>query len=297
MIVIDWGTTNFRAYYLPNDSEIKLLKNNDKGMKFIPNGMFEQEILQLFEQYKFLYDFKDNVVCMAGMVGAKNGWYEVPYLKAPISLEKLVSGLHTFNLSWQVPAFIVPGMSITNKFGLFDVMRGEETQLLGLCTLTSEENLSVILPGTHSKHATVQGRQLTDFYTMMTGELFALLNQYSILTQGMPENYEDDAGFLKGVEVGFSVPLSNALFSTRTQCLNQQLAPESVRSYLSGIIIGNEISYLSAEQTHYVIGSKGIAARYIKALAHLNYQHKAVDGETCFLQGIKFIAQKYLEGK
>lgn len=297
MIVIDWGTTNFRAYFIPKSGDIKLLKSNNKGMKSIINGMFEQEIYQLFEEQNFLYDLKNNVVCMAGMVGAKNGWVEVPYLAAPISLDKLVSGLHTFKLSWSVPAFIVPGMSITNKFGLFDVMRGEETQLLGLRNLVGEETLSVILPGTHSKHAIVKGRELSTFYTMMTGELFALLNQYSILTQGMPEIYEDEAGFLKGVEIGYEVPLSNALFSTRTQCLNQQLSAESVRSYLSGVIIGNEIQQLSNTLTHYIIGSKGIATRYQTALSHLGYQHQLVDGETCFLQGIKFIANQYLEEK
>ncbi|MFC0322098.1 2-dehydro-3-deoxygalactonokinase [Gallibacterium melopsittaci] len=297
MIVVDWGTTNFRAYHVVNDNDIKLLENNNKGMKFIPNGMFEQEIYQLFKQHDFLYDLSGEVVCMAGMVGAKNGWHEVPYLAAPTSLERLVSGLYSFELSWGVPAFIVPGMSITNKFGLFDVMRGEETQLLGLRKLVADDTLSVILPGTHSKHATVNNDQLTDFCTMMTGELFALLNQYSILTQGMPEIYDDEEGFLQGVEIGYDVPLSNALFSVRTQCLNQKLSSKAVRSYLSGVIIGNEIQQLSNTLTHYIIGSKGIATRYQTALSHLGYHYQLVDGETCFLQGIKFIANQYLEGK
>lgn len=287
MIAIDWGTTNFRAYYLNDNREKKLLENNNKGIKSIEANMFEEVILDLFKQHSFLYDLKSLFIGMSGMIGSKNGWIEVPYVHGPVNLEDINKSLYSFTLSNGIPVFIVPGIAMINKYGIFDVMRGEETQLLGLYKMTKGDDLSVILPGTHSKHVSIQFGKLVDFCTLMTGELFSLLDQYSILTKEMPNFYDDETAFLKGVEIGNEIPLSNALFSTRTLFLNQQLSSNQVRSYLSGVIIGNEIRLLPKDLNHYVVGSENIVKHYSNALEHLGYQHQVVDGEHCFLAGIE----------
>ncbi|WP_082985562.1 2-dehydro-3-deoxygalactonokinase [Gallibacterium genomosp. 1] len=287
MIAIDWGTTNFRAYYLSMNKDNKMLENNNKGVKFIEGDKFEDVILDLFKQHFFLYDLNNRFVGMSGMIGSKNGWIEVPYLYGSVNLEDIKKSLYSFTLSNGIPAFIVPGIAMINKYGIFDVMRGEETQLLGLYKMTKGDDLSVILPGTHSKHASIQFGKLVDFCTLMTGELFSLLDQYSILTKGMPSFYNDESAFLKGVEIGNEIPLSNALFSTRTLFLNQQISSNQVRSYLSGIIIGNEIRLLPKDLNHYVVGSENIVKRYTNALKYLGYRHQVVDGEHCFLAGIE----------
>lgn len=293
-IGIDWGTTNFRAYLINKKQEPVAQISLQKGLLSTENN-FPQVLYDAIKEWEKITSLSETPVYMAGMVGSKQGWYEVPYISAPIRLAKLSEKLFNFELPWKANAFIVPGISNTNPFSFFDVMRGEETQLLGLYNLLEKQDITAILPGTHSKHAIIKDGKLIYFTTIMTGELFSILDKYSLLTQNMPNNYEDTEAFLKGVSTGYYNPLSAVLFSVRTLMLNNRLSIEQVRSYLSGLLIGNELSLLIDEEPFYIVGSDSISHKYKIACSHLNKQAEIISGEKCFINGISQISSQCKE--
>lgn len=291
MIVIDWGTTNFRAYLLDKEQKIidKIVEN--QGLLSVLNRNFSEVLFNSIKNWSAIVNLSDTPVYMAGMVGSKQGWHETDYLSAPLNLTEITNHLYHFKLPWLADAFIVPGVCGINRFGFYDVMRGEETQLLGLTNFVIQNNIAVILPGTHSKHAILNGTKIIEFSTLMTGEVFSLLNQYSILTKNLPEEYGDQTAFLSGVENGYGLPLNAVLFSARTLLLNNTLSPNAIRSYLSGLLIGNELALLGKQSCFYIVGGQDISQRYYNALRHLNKAAHVVDGECCFLAGIKQLQQ------
>lgn len=286
-IAIDWGTTNFRAYLMAHRRLIDKVSSGD-GLLSILHKDFENTLLKNIQPWEKIID-NNTPIYMAGMVGSQQGWKEVPYVDYSVPLPELSQYLFQFHLNKGNPAFIIPGILGMNRFALPDVMRGEETQLLGVRTLIQEHTLTAVLPGTHSKHIELNGDFIRCFSTVMTGELFSLLNTYSILTKHIPEEEQDEQGFLSGVENGYAIPLNNVLFSARTLLLTRKIPKESVRSYLSGLLIGNEISLLNKESTPYIIGSQHISEKYQKALSHLGRKSTVIDGEDCFIEGMKRI--------
>ncbi|KAE9527541.1 2-dehydro-3-deoxygalactonokinase [Testudinibacter aquarius] len=293
-IAIDWGTTNFRAFLVSKNGEVIEKITAAKGLLSVAQEEYSSVLHDLLLPWE-KYQFKKLPIGMAGMVGSKQGLLETNYLQTPVNFENLQEHLVEVKLPWNSTAFIVPGVSCTNPFNFYDVMRGEETQLLGLSSLTGQKELSVILPGTHSKHAVIKNGILKYFTTVMTGELFSLLKNNSILLKNLPIQIDNSEAFLKGVDIGYKSPFSIAIFSTRTYQLFNQLTLDSVESYLSGIVIGNEISVLSRANSYYVVGDKIISERYLKALQYLNKNSFFIDGESCFLNGMKNIVSHYIK--
>jgi len=151
------------------------------------------------------------------------------------------------------------------------VMRGEETQVLGLLDqLPGDGPHTLCLPGTHSKWIRVEGGRITGFHTAMTGELFALLTQHSLLGALMDKEADDDeAAFAQGLAASRGAGgLPNQLFSVRTRGLFGELDGAAAPSYLSGLLIGHELNGLApASGTVHLIGSAGLTRRYERALA------------------------------
>ncbi|OOR98835.1 hypothetical protein B0186_08540 [Canicola haemoglobinophilus] len=292
-VAVDWGTTNFRAYLLTEQHRVVSKLSENKGLLSVKNRDFSTVLLQSIRQWKDMVDIASLPIYMAGMIGSRKGWYEVPYLPSSIELSDIKENLYEFSLDWGAKAFIVPGLQGKNCFSLNDVMRGEETQLVGLRKLIPDSSISAIFPGTHSKHMSLVEEHITDFYTVMTGELFALLNQYSILTKDIPEYYDDQNGFLLGVEKGYCNPLNSVLFSARTLLLDGSISSDSVRSYLSGLLIGNELALLRHVDNIFIVGGESLSHKYDVALSFLGKQAHTVNGEACFLAGMKaFLGDK-----
>ena len=213
-----------------------------------------------------------------GMIGSRQGWIEAPYVQCPANLADLGRGLVT------TPGgelAIVPGARCVDASGVPDVMRGEETQLVGAIRQDDPRVLAV-LPGTHSKWAIVERGRLTEFVTFMTGELYAVLLAHSILgrmagrTAGA--STEADGAFVRGVARGSAGDgLAHAIFGARTLALAGDLAPEDVGDWLSGVLIGDEIraarDWARAHDvdatTVRVIGDGALVARYVRALDEL----------------------------
>ncbi|MCW9699797.1 MULTISPECIES: 2-dehydro-3-deoxygalactonokinase [unclassified Avibacterium] len=290
-IAVDWGTTNFRAYFMDHEMSVIDRIDSDQGLLSIKEKDFADTLLNNIQQWQCSTDLASTPIYMAGMVGSKQGWKEANYLSMPLNLSEIPHHLLTFKLPWEAPAFIVPGISGMNKLGMYDVMRGEETQLLGLQRILNQENIAAILPGTHSKQVVIEKGKMNTFISIMTGELFSLLNQHSILTKDVPQKYDDHDSFLFGVKNGYNYPLNAILFSARTLSLNSMLSPTQIRSYLSGLLIGNEINLLGEYDQYYIIGNSTLSQKYLDASLSVGKKAEIIDGEQCFIKGISYIHQ------
>lgn len=200
-------------------------------------------------------------IIASGMVGSREGWREAPYLGVPMDVFDLCEHLTEIKTSKGMMIQIVPGL--VRRGELVNVMRGEETQILGALAalpLAEQQKAWICLPGTHSKWARIKGTTIEDFETFMTGEVYAALSRHTILGRTMKQStsFHPEA-FDRGVQVAESAGhlgvLSN-VFSVRTFALTEQLTAEEQADYLSGLLIGHEIKALSA-----LCADKGLPTR------------------------------------
>ena len=183
----------------------------------------------------------DLPVVASGMITSRNGWVETPYVSVPTSAEDLAVALVPFETAQRQTINFVTGVTTEND-GAPDVMRGEETQIIGASTLGFGDGIYV-LPGTHSKWITVQHDQILDYATFMTGEIFGALKAHTILGTLMSEGPFSESGFRKGVVAGLTAgaDLLHKLFHVRTLPLFGKIAENETRDYLSGLLIGAEL--------------------------------------------------------
>ncbi|MDD1783403.1 2-dehydro-3-deoxygalactonokinase [Enterovibrio sp. ZSDZ35] len=289
-VAVDWGTSNFRAFLMTPEGQTIDKLTASCGLLAVPNGQFSDTFQQLVSPWAD--SINSLSVLFAGMVGSQQGWRDVPYVSLPVSPDALIQNMADVTLPWGKKGWIVPGATGDNDFDLPDVMRGEEVQLMGLVSLTDNCVTHAILPGTHSKHVHVKSGELTHFQTYMTGELFSVLKQHSILGRQLPEQQHCDTSYLLGVDAGRKGALSSVLFSARTQRLFNHVAPENVESYLSGVLIGAELGTLNEDGPIYLVGDEKLCQRYLLAIEHLDLQGKIMSGDECFLAGMTTIYQQ-----
>ena len=212
-------------------------------------------------------------IVLSGMITSRQGWHELPYLDCPADAAALASAVHHVDEPGLGHLHFITGLLSTGVDGTPDVMRGEETQIIGQDDLQSDEG--VVLPGTHSKWVVVEDGRIERFKTFMTGELFAVLKGHSILGRLMTAGPVDDAAFARGVRLGLDGKgLLGRLFSARTLPLTGGLAATGVADYLSGLLIGSEIAEAERPARVVVIGSHALAERYTKALAIAGIAHR-----------------------
>lgn len=245
----DWGTSAFRLAVVDRRSG-KILREmvGACGVRTFASSPRPERATRFHdclqtEARKLIADSPYPVAAVvSGMASSSIGWIELPYAHTPFSLVgggALVREAEPLRIRRRtIPVWLVSGVRTER-----DVMRGEETQLLGLAREIGSAGATVILPGTHSKHARIENGALVDFETFMTGELFATLTQSATLSPG-------DAGafsrrdFVAGLREGSERPLSSALFRVRSRRLLAKRPPASDRDFLSGILIGAEITAL-----------------------------------------------------
>lgn len=280
LIAIDWGTTSARAYRLDAAGDVLATHTAPLGIKTILDGRFLPALDVLLADWRD--DTAPRIAC--GMIGSRQGWIEAPYVDCPAGLTQL-AGMLT-----QTPdggLAIVPGTRCVDANGVPDVMRGEETQLAGALRDDVPRVLAV-LPGTHSKWALVEHGVLVDFATYMTGELYAILLDHSILgrmaAKGANGKAEGAAAFKRGVARGLAADgFAHAIFGARTLALAGDLAPEEVGDWLSGVLIGDEIRAArgwakerGGDATDVrVIGDDTIVGRYMIALGEAGVHAEA----------------------
>jgi 2-dehydro-3-deoxygalactonokinase len=217
-------------------------------------------------------DDADTLCLIGGMAGSKQGWAEAPYVACPARFDDLGSRLIGVAAPRRIA--IVPGLTCT-RAGIPDVMRGEELQVFGALQLLGRSEGLFVLPGTHSKWVNVRAGQVQGFTTSMTGEFYGLLRRHSLLARSLPaEDAQLDApAFDQGVSVALSSrSLMQTAFGVRTLALFERMSPQALPSYLSGLVIGEELraqmnEALAASGQVIVIGSDALTRRYERALA------------------------------
>lgn len=282
LIGIDWGTSNLRAFRLSDAGAVLEQRDSDRGLLRVANGDFESTLKAVAGDW-----LNGPPVLMCGMVGARQGWLEAPYLPCPADLDRLGAGLVTVPTAL-ADIRIVPGLSMDSPG---DVLRGEETQILG--ALETEPNVLVITPGTHSKWARAGGGRVEAFHTYPTGELFDLLRTQSILARSIVGEAHNEAAFAQGVERALAAPGPlGLLFSVRADHLLGRRAPESAGAYLSGLLIGAEVAEGLARADGetppiVIIAGPRLAGLYSKALTLAGVSIvRVVDGATAAARGL-----------
>ncbi|SFL92222.1 2-dehydro-3-deoxygalactonokinase [Variovorax sp. OV329] len=277
LVAIDWGTSSLRGALIDMaDGRVLEEQSHARGILTVPPGGFREVFDDLFGAWMR----ENGAPCLiSGMAGSRQGWVEAPYCPCPAGLAEVRAKVREIEPG---PIAIVPGLSDEHS-GVPDVMRGEEVQIFGAMALSGLQDGLFVLPGTHNKWARVKDGRVAGFRTYMTGEFYAILSQHSILARTIDTSAAfDEAAFLEGVsraENGEGL-LHNA-FGARTLSLFERMAAGELASYLSGLLIGEELRSQSVRANGEVvlIGSPNLTQRYALALRTLGTPSRTLGSE------------------
>lgn len=273
LIGLDWGTSSLRAFRIGAGGEALDRRDGPYGILRVPDGDFEGTLRRLAGDW--LEAHAEVPILASGMITSRQGWVEVPYLDCPAGARELAAGILTRQLRDGRPIHFVPGLLTRVPGDAPDVMRGEETQIVGAVDDADSRRLFV-LPGTHSKWARVENGRVLRFSTFLTGELYAVLRAHTILGRTMQGEAFDAAAFTDGVRCGHAPEgpaggLLHRLFGVRTRGLVGGLAPDVAACFLSGLLIGCEIREATAifgrEEAVDLVGGQQLVRHYAAALA------------------------------
>ncbi|MEX0959399.1 MAG: 2-dehydro-3-deoxygalactonokinase [Burkholderiales bacterium] len=265
MIAIDWGTSSFRAYRLDARGKVVEQHSSAKGILAVNNGQFAEALQREIGDW---IAAGDAPIMMSGMIGSRQGWAEAAYAECPAGFEEIASRM--CEVRWgERRAWIAPGLTCRDGSGVQDVMRGEEMQIMGILDELQEGEQRICMPGTHSKWVTVKERRILRFSTYMTGEVFAVMRNHSILGRMMMEKdtETDGAAFDAGVaRAGEPGGILHHLFGVRARSLFGELDEKQSMSYLSGILVGHEMHSAREDARHvHLLCTPQLATLYRRA--------------------------------
>ena len=289
LVALDWGTSSQRAWLLDGAGRVLDARSADAGLLRVTRGLDPADVAGRARAYAAAYDALCGswlaahpglpaIAC--GMVGSAQGWADAGYRTVPAADPgALVPVEHPAG-----PVHLVPGLRVPSADGVpGDVLRGEETQVLGV--LASDPVRTVVLPGTHTKWVRIEDGLVSGFTTTVTGELYALEMEHGIIGRTAGAGEPDAAAFARGLATGaVSRGLQVELFGTRALVLDGLLAPSAVPDYLSGVLLGDELRhvlprYAAAGDEVVVCGGAALAQRYREALAGHGVRARIVDGD------------------
>lgn len=281
LLALDWGTSSLRAFLMRAGRVIET-RHSPHGIQHLPQpgqAGFEAALRQIAADWLQRWPQLPVVAC--GMVGSAQGWAEAPYVRCPADARTLAAQGRRVASGLGPDVLIAPGVQFDPPHDLPDVMRGEEIQIAGALRLQPElaRHALIVLPGTHSKWADIEDGRIAGFASYLTGELFAVLRQHSILGRLMPDTLApepDPAAFELGLaSARDSRPgdLSHQIFAARTLGLSGRLAPAALPDFLSGLLIGHELVSALARwprrERLTLIGEPALCRRYAQALGYL----------------------------
>ncbi len=270
LIGVDWGTSSFRAYLIDANAEIISVVDAPEGILTVKDQDFEGTFERLLSDWLGAYPLVP--VILSGMITSRNGWHEVEYTQLPAKIHSIASNVVPFDTTQGRKIYFVGGLVANEKGAAPDVIRGEETELIGQIIEHQSDGV-FLLPGTHNKWVRVIGDEIIGFETFMTGELFAILKDHSILGTLMTEGGSNEASFSKGIlwDEENASSILHHLFSVRTLPLFGEMKQEDVADFLSGLLIGEEISGAKRAWNEIknvtIIGRGDLADKYAHALS------------------------------
>lgn len=295
LLALDWGMSNLRAYLLDADGNTLELRSAPLGIKVVKDANF-RETLQT-HCGDWLEQHTDIPIVAAGMVGSRQGWHDTPHLPTPANPATLGHSAVRVDELMGRPFAILSGVLHTPMGGAPDIMRGEAVQLLGALSVLGVSEGIFVLPGAHCKWIKVKDGSIDAFRTYMTGELYGLLQEYSILGKMFPVDTEITLpGFTQGLASAqfHHETLSHMLFSARTLGLFGQIIPADLPGYLSGILVGDEIAsglrWAGAGKIT-LIGSTQMTRLYRHALAGFGQTTEVAPVDVA-AHGLHLLAQK-----
>lgn len=289
VIVVDWGTSSFRAFLVDKDATILDRQESKEGINNISDNKFESVLLNMVGDW--LKAYGPLQVLASGMITSRNGWVEVPYVSCPAGAADIASGIAERILQNGSKIIFIPGLVDQTAYPFPEVMRGEETQIIG--SGLSEPN-TVVLPGTHSKWVQVTDGMIRRFQTFATGELFSTLRESSFIAGSYSESDDPD---WESFDLGIALvangekkadALLSLIFSARTGVLFDKLNTNQIRDYLSGLLIASE--FVQAEHCGWhrrssaigIVGNDALSTRYERCARNFNLdvQQGAPDAAT-----------------
>lgn len=278
-IAVDWGTTNRRAYRIANGGAVTDFEDS-MGILAVAQCDFPDAVAHIRER------LGNHPMLLAGMIGSNRGWHHAPYVSCPAGARQLAA-----TIRWvDERTGIVPGVCQSSEP---DVMRGEEVQALGAwATGRLDSDTVFCFPGTHSKWVKMANGDIDGFHTAMTGELFGLLKEHSLLADQLQGQVKAGPSFDRGVADGLSgASLLSALFAVRARYLLQDIADDDA-SYASGLLIGTDVG--TALKRHpdagiTFVGRPDLCALYARAAGQAGREHSTIDGDMAFVAGMQIL--------
>jgi 2-dehydro-3-deoxygalactonokinase len=289
----DWGTSRSRLFLCDGDAVLDRVEGPGIGQAGDPAAVFADTVARWA-------DYGPVPAILGGMVGSTLGWVEAPYLDCPADVAALAGALVRFESAGRAIA-IAPGLASLNLLGGPDVMRGEETQILGALALAprlASGRHILCLPGTHAKWVVLRDGRVATFQTSLTGELFACLRDHSVLGR-------DTDGAVPAMGAAFTVGLNRAfdprrpalahlLFEARSRRLREHMSAADALSFLSGLTIGADVAgmldLLPAIETVTLVGAPALTDGYAAALDLRHIHIDTIDGDAAALAGLRAIA-------
>ncbi|MGB1234659.1 MAG: 2-dehydro-3-deoxygalactonokinase [Planktomarina sp.] len=282
-VAVDWGTSNMRAWAMSNDGQVLGEVRSDKGMGTLAPHEFEPVLNEVLQNW---IGTRTLPVVACGMIGSRQGWVEAPYSTAPCKPQS--STVQALTVSDRFTVQVVGGVKQNSPA---DVMRGEETQIAGFLNLNPNWDGVICLPGTHTKWVHVSAGEIISFQTFMTGEMFALLSQGSVLKHSVGADWDDEA-FTTAVDDAMSRPEATAarLFNIRAEGLVHGATTAWSSARLSGLLIGAEMAASKPYwlgQAVAMIGAKTLSGHYATALQAQGVPVTLTDATQMTLSGLK----------
>lgn len=296
LIGLDWGSTNLRAFAFNAQGEVVDRAESSAGaLTLSGSAQFDEVLVAVVGEWAQRHPAARLIAC--GMVGAKSGWREAGYVGLIAATDAqqaavLAANVVTVATSLARPLHIIPGIKSDEP----DVMRGEETQLVG----SGVTDGVIVLPGTHSKWVHMSAGRVESFATFYTGEMNSLIRKHSsvgALVKSAPDS-NDVAAFEMGLNYARAGAASwlHDLFVLRASVVTGARSEAFVSTVLAGWLLGCEIS---AALTMYpdtrgvvLVASQTLVPWYEAATRAFAISCDAVSAEMVTSRGLWRIAQR-----
>lgn len=286
----DWGTTHARLWLCADDGSVLETRTAPGVSQLSGADAVSAAFRAAVEGWN-----PELPAVLCGMIGSTIGWVDAGYQECPCPLERIGGQAVRLEAEGR-PVAILPGLRVRNRFGLMDVMRGEETQVFGAAALTGERRFVAALPGTHNKWVLVEDGVVTGFHTALTGELFKAISRHTVLLGGDPAPVSLGAAFDSGLEAVLRNPeagLESLVFSVRARQVTGELPKSEAASFLSGLLVGADIrtavrafGLTQAGLPIRLICSEELAAFYARGLAAFGLEGVSLSGEQTVRAGL-----------